>query len=109
MLCGVDARPPAPYIFTAMNRILLALLALLTGMMTQVTPAQARMGGGSDTEIGAVESVRGAARPAAAATQAIAAPLARQERRDREATRVRPVRARIFIPSVLFGPDRALE
>ncbi|MDP3907199.1 hypothetical protein [Novosphingobium sp.] len=92
-----------------MNRLLLALLALLTGMMTQVTPAQARMGGGSDTEIGAVESVRGAARPAASASQAIAAPVVRQERRDREATRVRPARTQIFIPSVLFGPDRALE
>ncbi|GGZ90285.1 hypothetical protein GCM10011617_06490 [Novosphingobium arvoryzae] len=109
VLCRVDARAGAPYIPLAMNRILLALLALLTGMMTQVTPAQARMGGGSDTEIGAVETVRGAARPAAAATQAIAAPLARQEKRDREATRVRPARSRIFIPSVLFGPDRALE
>ena len=108
-LCRVDAGAGAPYISRVMNRILLALLALLTGMMTQVTPAQARMGGGSDTEIGAVESVRGAARPAAPATQAIAAPLARQEKRDREATRIRPARARIFIPSVLFGPDRALE
>ncbi len=109
MLCGVDVRFAAPYIPPVMNRILLALLALLTGMMTQVAPAQARMGGGSDTEIGAVESVRGAARPAAAPTQVIAAPVARQERRDREATRIRPARARIFIPSVLFGPDRALE
>ena len=45
----------------------------------------------------------------AAPRVAIAAPLARQEKRDREATRVRPARSRIFIPSVLFGPDRALE
>lgn len=92
-----------------MNRILLALLALLTGMMTQVSPAQARMGSGSDTEIGALESVRSGARPAATQGQVIAAPVVRQEQRAREATRIRPARSRVFIPSVLFGPDRALE
>lgn len=91
-----------------MNRILLAILALLTGLAAQVSPVQARMGGGSETEIGAVEGVRSASR-STAPTQSISAPAVRQERREQEATRVRPMRSRVFIPSVLFGPDRALE
>lgn len=91
-----------------MIRLLLALLVLLSGLVTQVSPAQARMGGTSDTEIGTVEGVRSAARSALPA-QSIAAPVARQERREQEAARAKPVRVRIYIPSVLFGPDRAFE
>lgn len=91
-----------------MNRLLLALLALLTGLAAQVSPAQARMSGASDTEIGTVEGLRNTARPALPA-QSIAAPVVRQERREQEASRSRPVRVRVYIPSVLFGPDRAIE
>lgn len=91
-----------------MNRLLLALLALLTGLAAQVSPAQARMSGTSDTEIGTVEGLRSAARSALPA-QSIAAPVVRQERREQEASRARPVRVRVYIPSVLFGPDRAIE
>lgn len=91
-----------------MNRLLLALLALLTGLAAQVSPAHARMSGASDTEIGTVEGLRSTARPALPA-QSIAAPVVRQERREQEAARSRPVRVRVYIPSVLFGPDRAIE
>lgn len=92
----------------AMNRFILALLALFAGLAAQATPAQARMNGAGDTEIGAVDSTRGA-RPAAAQSASVAAPVVRQERRDREADRIRPVRPPVFIPSVLFGADRAFE
>ena len=91
-----------------MNRLLLALLALLTGLAAQVTPAQARMNGASDTEIGSVEGMRSAARSALPA-QSVVAPVVRQERREQEAARAKPTRVRVFIPSVLFGADRAIE
>jgi hypothetical protein len=91
-----------------MNRLLLAMLALLTGLVTQVAPAQARMGSG-ETEIGSIEQVR-ASKPAAGATQSATQPTTRQERRERDAQRPRTIaRSRVFIPSVLFGADRAYE
>jgi len=92
-----------------MNRLLLAMLALLTGLVTQVTPAYARMSPSGETEIGAPESI-GVAKSAAGTIVAADIPAARQERRDRDAQRPRPItRPRVFIPSVLFGPDRAFE
>ncbi|MEY4055923.1 MAG: hypothetical protein RL519_1258 [Pseudomonadota bacterium] len=92
-----------------MKRILLAMLALMTGLVAQAGPVQARMNGGADTEIGVSDGSRGSARPSQVQVQAIDAPAALKERRERQATRIRPSRGRIYIPSVLFGPDRALE
>lgn len=92
-----------------MNRILLALLALLTGLSAQVSPAHARIGSGSDTEIGSVETLRNSSRPTVVQSDGPAAPVARQERRSREANRVRSGGQRIRIPSVLLGIDRAYE
>ena len=90
-----------------MNRFLLAMLALLTGLVTQVAPAQARLGAQGDTEIGSLEQFR-AAKPAANAIAAVDAPVARQDRRETQ--RPRPVpRPQVFVPTVLFGPDRAFE
>jgi hypothetical protein len=87
-----------------MKRILLALLALMTGLIAQVGPVHARIGSNADTEIGAADGARGTARPAPAQTQ-----TAQKERCERQALRVRPSRGRVYIPSVLFGPDRAFE
>ncbi len=92
-----------------MKRILLAFLALMTGLVAQAGPVQARMNGGADTEIGVADGARGTARPSQAQVQAIDAPAAQKERRERQATRVRPSRGQVYIPSVLLGPDRALE
>lgn len=92
-----------------MKRILLAMLALMTGLVAQAGPVQARMNGNADTEIGVSDGTRGSVRPAQAQTQAVDAPVAQKERRERQAARIRPSRGRIYIPSVLFGPDRALE
>lgn len=92
-----------------MKRILLAFLALMTGLVAQAGPVQARMNGGAETEIGVPDGSRGTARPSQSQVQAIDAPATQKERRERQATRVRPSRGRIYIPSVLFGPDRALE
>ena len=92
-----------------MNRLLLTLLALLAGLFTQVSPAQARLCGASDIEIGAVESGRAGARSAPCQSAVTDAPAARQEQRGRESSRVRTARPRVYIPSVLFGADRAYE
>ncbi len=91
-----------------MNRILIAFLALLTGLIMPVTPVQARIAG-NDTEIGAVEAGRVGARTVVSNQQGVMAPVVRQDRRDREAAKSRPIRPRVYIPSVLFGTDRALE
>jgi hypothetical protein len=58
----LDALLPSPYLSPAMNRFLLTVLALLTGLAAQVSPAQAALRGGSGAEVGAVEAVRGGAR-----------------------------------------------
>ncbi|MEY4240053.1 MAG: hypothetical protein RL339_2654 [Pseudomonadota bacterium] len=92
-----------------MKRILLALLALMTGLVAQAGPVQARMNGNAETEIGVADGMRGSARPSAAQTQAVEAPVTQKERRERQAARIRPGRGRVYIPSVLYGPDRALE
>ena len=93
----------------AMKSILLALLALMSGLVAQAGPVQARMSSTADTEIGVSDGQRGSARPSQAQTQAVDAPAAQKERRERQAIRIRPSRGRVYIPSVLFGPDRALE
>jgi hypothetical protein len=92
-----------------MIRILLAMLALMTGLIAQAGPVQARISGAPETEIGATEGKAGAAKPAPTQTQAVDAPVVQKERREREAQRTRPSRGRIYIPSVLYGIDRAYE
>lgn len=89
-----------------MNRLLLALLALLTGLVAPVAPVQARIG---SAEVGAVESMQLAGKVCAAVASGNEAPACRIDRRDRATARTRPVRPRVFIPSVYFGPDRAFE
>jgi hypothetical protein len=91
-----------------MNRVVLTLLALLTGLVAQVSPAQAaalRVGG---TEIGALQQGEITTRPASsvAATQ----PMAQLAGRSA----VRPQRllgsvAAAPVATVLIGIDRARE
>lgn len=95
------------YIRTSMKRLLLAFLALLAGLVVQGATAQARISG-SDAEIGAYDAGR-TSRPVAVQSQSPDAPAARQERRERDANRVRTSRARVYIPTVQFGADRAFE
>jgi hypothetical protein len=60
--CALDASSPNPYLSAAMNRFLLTMLALLTGLAAQVSPAQAALRVGNEAEIGSVQTVRGAVR-----------------------------------------------
>ena len=78
----------------------------MTGLVAQAGPVQARMNGSADTEL---DGTRGSARPTQAQSQTIDAPAVQKERRERQATRIRPARGGVYIPSVLYGPDRALE
>lgn len=91
-----------------MTRLILALLALLTGLAAQVAPAQARMGCVGEAEIGSVELARGAAKATARQASASELPGPSAPRRERD-PRIRTIRPAIFIPSVQFGPDRAFE
>jgi hypothetical protein len=55
---ALDAFSPSPYLSAVMNRLLLTLLALLTGFAAQVSPAQATVRGGGEAEIASVQAVR---------------------------------------------------
>lgn len=106
----LDLGAHAPYIAAAMNRIILALLALFAGLVSEVVPAQARMAGLGDAEIGAVEYVRGGTRQAAdqiAGVQAAPAPRSKGQG-DVRGPRPQP-RPPVYIPTVQFGADRAYE
>ncbi|WP_100865603.1 hypothetical protein [Novosphingobium kunmingense] len=92
-----------------MNRIVLALLALFAGIVAQAAPTQARMSGNGNTEINALERIESAARPCAASPSVADQGGCRVSRRERTVSKPRGVRTRVYIPSVLFGPDRALE
>jgi hypothetical protein len=89
-----------------MNRIVLAMLALLTGLATQLSPAQARMGV-ADTEIGALagSSVR---QERAVAAIAVCAPIQRIAA-GVERCALPPITAAPRAPTVLMGIDRARE
>jgi hypothetical protein len=91
-----------------MNRLLLALLALFAGLVTLSTPAQARLLSGSTAQIGTAADCRNV-RPSPSPTAEPETPVLRQAKRERDAVRPKPLRPRVFIPSVLFGPDRAFE
>jgi hypothetical protein len=91
-----------------MNRLLLALLALFAGLVTQTAPAQARMLGVDATQIGTATGCRNV-RPSPSPSAEPESPVIRQAKRERDAPRPRAMRPRVFIPSVLFGADRAYE
>lgn len=104
----LDDEPPSAYNPASMNRAFLALLALLTGLVAQVAPVQARIVGVGETEINSVAGARAGqhqttTRPAAARPQVV--------RQDRQREQSRPAvrRVPVYIPSVLLGVDRTLE
>jgi hypothetical protein len=91
-----------------MNRALLALLAILTGVLAQVAPVQARIVGVGGTEINATEGARAGDRQSATRQTAARPQVARQAQRSERTSSV-PPRKPVFIPAVLLGTDRALE
>jgi hypothetical protein len=91
-----------------MTRFLLTLLALLTGLAAQVSPAQARVCGLGDVEIGAVEGSGSSARVAVQSSQ-VSGPVARIGQRGRSLSCSRTPRKPVYIPSVQLRIDRAHE
>jgi hypothetical protein len=102
----MDDGPYATYM-RAMTRLLLALLALLSGLAAQLNTAQARSCSGSATEIG-MSAVVGAAQPSVAAcAQAVWPPEDRRIRIDTRMPAAEPLR--LPTATVLQGVDRARE
>lgn len=92
----------------AMNRIFLALLALFAGIAAQVSPAEARMRG--NTEIGSVVTQRAAVRaPTAVEVAAVHADAPQTALAIAPLPMLHPAAIVAAAPTVLLGPDRALE
>jgi hypothetical protein len=104
---GLDGDKGNPYLLPTMNRFFLTFLALLTGLAAQVSPAQAARGGAGETQVGAVQNVRGAVRVA----QQVAVSVT--EESIAYAALLGPAapfrRIAIVVPSVRIGIDRALQ
>ena len=90
------------------KRLLLTLLALLAGLATQLTPAQARSNASVDMEIGASASIVVIARPAMCAA---ALPVWRKWVRQAAVKLPRPMLDAGLVQAapVLPGIDRARE
>jgi hypothetical protein len=92
-----------------MNRLFLAILALLAGLATQVSTAQARMCTGAETEIGAVQGPRGCVRPSGSPNSRVEQPAAKRDRAARPAMRVKRGSGPVLFPPIYLRADRALE
>jgi hypothetical protein len=91
-----------------MTRLLLTLLALLTGLVAHTAPAQARMCLGSKAEVGAVEAPRSGTR-VVVRDASIGAPAAQRETGDCSRECAWPPEQIVYLPTVHLGVDRALE
>ena len=91
-----------------MSRLLLTLLALLTGLTVSGGYAHAQLCGPGDTQIGAVEAAPGSEQPAAVAVATLQA-----FSHSPAATGLRPCaapqRRQVLVPTVMLGADRARE
>jgi hypothetical protein len=89
------------------TRLLLALLALLTGLAAQMSPAQARIRADGASEIRMVTSVR--SERVAVARPRPAIPVARQGRRLPDCSVLMLRKVAECAPPVMLGIDRARE
>ena len=90
------------------TRLLLTMLAILTGLAAQLSPAHARACAGVNTEIGEVAGASATQRGATAVAQA-SRPAHRNERSTTAAVRAVSSQPAPVIPAVLQGIDRARE
>lgn len=102
----VDARPVCAYLAAAMLRRLLACLALLTGLAAIGAPVNAGVVDTFAAQVGASKAA-----PAVPSTERADCQAQRtstgNRREQPECRQRRPVI--IYIPTVQYGPDRALE
>lgn len=90
-----------------MNRFLLTLLALMTGLAAQVSPAQAALRAADEAEVGSVQTVRAAVRLARQVAVVAAATGVAHEPRLGEASPL--IRVVALAPAVRIGIDRARQ
>jgi hypothetical protein len=90
------------------TRLVLTLLALLTGLAAQLSPAQARICAGVDTEIGEVAGAIVAQR-CNAAVVLTHPPIERRALHEQAAPDFAPTMRVLAMPGVLQGIDRARE
>ena len=90
------------------TRLVLTLLALLTGLAAQLNPAQARICAGVDTEIGEVAGPQTAQRRCAAIALT-GPPIERRALHERAVPGFVPTTCAPAMPGVLQGIDRARE
>jgi hypothetical protein len=90
------------------TRLVLTLLALLTGLAAQLSPAQARICAGVDTEIGEVARAPADQRRCAAISLTCP-PIERRALCRQAAPGFVPSRLAAAMPGVLQGIDRARE
>jgi hypothetical protein len=105
---ALDERLVISYLAPMATRLLLTLLALLTGLSAQLSPAQARVCPSVDTEIGEVTSATIAQHLGAGRVFA-GPPSQRVARRDLAAIAFAPTAPAPVLPGVLQGIDRARE
>lgn len=105
--CRLDESPASPYLRLAMTRLVLTLLALLTGLAAQLSPAQAAVGVGREVEIGTLRDTQEVGLLAARIAARVV-PIASHARAI-EAPRPAPAYAAPAVATVLQGIDRARE
>src|SRR5262245_43002488 len=101
----MDAVGRRPYMHL-MTRLMLALLALLTGLATQLNTAQARACASPETEIGAIAGMR-VSQPCAAVVMPVPAPI--EHRLLVQENSPAPAAFAVVVSPVLPGVDRARE
>ena len=89
-----------------MTRLLLTLLALLTGLVAQTAPAQARVGGAAGAEV--TIQLPGSSKRAAIVSHATSRPAAAKNWNLRQSSVFTPQQTG-QTPTVLIGIDRARE
>lgn len=102
----LDASRHSPYLSAVMNRLLLTLLALLTGFAAQVSPAQAAVRGGSEAEIASIQAVRSVRLAQRVAVSVVARSVA-DDAQVRETVPLASLD--VTVPAVQIGIDRARE
>lgn len=109
MRCPVDYRASRPYLHVMANRLILTLLALLTGLAAQIGPAEARSSQVASVQVGAFVQAASVKAPRAPVALAhLPEPGLRNARRHAPALVVIDPLV-VAAPAVLTGIDRARE
>ncbi|MGE3692882.1 MAG: hypothetical protein AB7F98_16020 [Novosphingobium sp.] len=91
-----------------MNRLFLAFMALLAGLLAQGGPAQARDCAAGASQVGAVQAPFAQIR-VAVKEQAANGPKARREVPVKDHNCGKPPKPTVYLPTVQLGSDRAHE